>query len=68
MAVMIISTITLLESVTIVYLHHKAGRPPKWLRTFTFVYLARVFCMRDDVPNVDENEVKEVGTCVLMYQ
>ena len=60
MSVMVASTLSLMESLFIVFLHHKHGRPPKWLRKFAFVYLARVFCARDEVPEDDEGHGSKV--------
>ena len=56
MAVMMGTTLILLESLVIVGLSFQSGRPPRWLRKFAFVYLARIFCAKNEVPEVEDEK------------
>ena len=53
---MVVATAMLIESLFIVRLSHWSGRPPTWMRKLAFGYLARVFCSRKEITEMEDNK------------
>ena len=55
---MSMSVVSLLSSMFTVYMegHSDVSRPPRWIRIFCFRFLARAFCIHNEIPDVPEED------------
>ena len=55
------SVVSLLSSMLTVFMegHSDISRPPRWIRTIAFRFLAKLFCLQDEIPNIDDDATQE---------
>ena len=56
---MVSTTIILLESLCIVTISHLDKRPPEWLRQIASGCLARLFCLKQEIPDIADSTIEQ---------
>ena len=55
---MVSTTVALLESLCVVIITYQDKRPPKWLRRISSGGLARLFCLKDEIPDIPKENTE----------